>query len=117
MKFSVAPKSSRAGASVLLCAAWTYAFKFMDFLLDIYMLSEVFLSWAAWVKRASASSFSEFSASCEGLSGSGVAGLSSGRLNVTDFVGHVGRLAIGLALLFSDPSESYRVLPPVGSSS
>ena len=53
----------------------------------------------------------------EGLSGSGVIGLSSGKLNVTDFIGRVGRSAIGLALLFSDPSELYRVLPPIESSS
>src|SRR5712672_4612882 len=108
MKFSVAPKSKRAGASVLLCAAWMYALRFMDFLLDIYTLSEVFLSWAAQVKHASASSFSEFLASCEGLSGSGVIGLSSGRLNVTDFIGRIGGLAVGLALPSSDLSESYR---------
>src|SRR5712672_530602 len=115
MKFSVAPKSSRAGASVLLCAAWTYAFKFMDFLLDIYMLSEVFLSWAARVKRASASSFSEFSASSRGLSGSGAIGPSLGRLNVTDFVGRVGRSVINLVLLLSDSLESCGVLSLVGS--
>ena len=53
----------------------------------------------------------------EGLSGSGVIGLFSGRLNVTDFVGHVGRSAISLALPLSDPLESYRVLLPVKSSS
>src|SRR5712671_716963 len=116
MKFSVAPESRRTEASVLLCAAWTYALRFIDFLLDIYTLSEVFLSWAAWVKRASASSFSEFLALHEGLSGSGVAGLSSGRLNVTDFVGRVGRSAVGLALPLSDPSESHRVLPLIESS-
>src|SRR5712672_3717516 len=101
MKFSVAPESRRAGASVLLCAAWTYALRFIDFLLDMYTLSEVFLSWAAWVKRTSASWFSESSASCEGLSGSGVIGLSSGRSNVTDFVGHIGGSAVGLALPLS----------------
>src|SRR5712671_726471 len=117
MKFSVAPESRRAGVSVLLCAAWTYAFRFIDFLLDIYTLSEVFLSWAAWVRRASTSSFSESLASCEGLSGSGVIGSFSGRLNVTDFVGRVGGLAVGLVLPLSDPSESRRVLPFIGSSS
>src|SRR5712672_4293866 len=77
MKFLVAPESRRARASVLLCAAWTYALKFMDFLLDMYTLSEVFLSWAAWVKRASASSFSDSSTLREGFSDSGVIGLPS----------------------------------------
>src|SRR5712675_535923 len=85
----------------------------MDFRLDMYMLSNVFLSWAAWVRCASASSFSDSLASYEGLSGSGVVGLSSGRLNVTDFVRHVGGLVVSLALSLSDPSESYRVLLPV----
>src|SRR5712672_3806843 len=117
MKFLVAPESKRAGASILRCAAWTYALKFMDFLLDMYMLSEVFLSWAAWVKRASASSFSDSSASYEGLLGSGVIDLSSGRSNVTNFVGHVGRLVVGLVLPPSDPLELYRVLLPVESLS
>src|SRR5712671_4072620 len=117
MKFSVAPESRRAVASILLCVAWMYALRFMDFLLDMYTLSEVFLNWAAWVRRTSASSFSELSASYEGLLGSGVIGLSSSRLNVTDFVGCVGRSAVGLALLLSDSSESYRVLPPIESSS
>src|SRR5712671_6117439 len=117
MKFSVAPESNRVGVSVLLCTAWTYAFRLMDFLLDIYTLSKVFLNWAAWVRCASASSFSDSSASYEGLLSSGVVGLSSGRLNITDFVGHVSGLVIDLVLPLSDPSESYRVLLPVESSS
>src|SRR5712671_3935525 len=117
MKFLVAPESNRAGVSVLLCMVWTYAFRLIDFLLDMYTLSKVFLSWAAWVRHASASSFSDSSASYEGLSGSGVIGLSSSRLNVTDFVRRVGGLVICLALLPSDPSESYRVSLPVESSS
>src|SRR5712671_8050701 len=99
MKFSVAPESRRAGASVLLCAAWMYVFRFMDFRLDMYTLSEAFLSWAAWVKRASASSFSEFSASYEDFSGLGVIGSYFSRLNVTDFVGCVSGSAVGLVLL------------------
>src|SRR5882672_1211222 len=88
----------------------------MDFQLDMYTLSEVFLSWAAWVRRASTSSFSDSSASYEGVSGSGVVSLSSGRLNVTNFIGHVSGLVVGLALPLSNPSESYRVLLPVKSS-
>src|SRR5712671_350364 len=89
----------------------------MDFRLDMYMLSDIFLSWAVWVRCTSALSFSNSSASYEGLSGSGVVGLSFGRLNVTDFVGCVDGLAVGLVLLPSDPSESYKVLLPVESSS
>src|SRR5712671_5822817 len=88
----------------------------MDFRLDMYMLSDVFLNWAAWVRHTSASSFSNSSALSEGLSGSGVIGLSSGRLNVTDFIGRVGRSVVDLALPLSDPSELYRVLPFIGSS-
>src|SRR5712671_4666389 len=99
MKFSVAPESRRAVASILLCAAWMYALRFMDFLLDMYTLSEVFLNWAAWVRRASAPSFSESSASCEGVSGLGVIGLSSGKLNITNFVWHVDGSVVGLTLL------------------
>jgi len=81
------------------------------------MLSNVFLSWAAWVRHASALSFSDSLASYEGLSGSGVSGLSSSRLNVTDFVGHIDESVVGLALLLSDSSESYRVSLPVKLSS
>jgi len=117
MKFSVAPESRRAGASVLLCAAWMYALRFMDFLLDMYMLSEVFLNWAAWVRCTSALSFSELLVSCEGVSGSGVIGLSSGKLNVTDFVGHVGGLIVSSSLPPSDLSESFKVLHLIESSS
>src|SRR5712671_7874385 len=113
MKFSVAPKSNRVGASILLCVVWTYAFRFMDFLLDMYMLSEVFLSWVAWVRRASASSFSELPASYKGLLGSGIISSSSSKLNVTDFVRCVGESAVGLVLLPPDPSEPYRVLLPI----
>ena len=83
----------------------------------MYMLSNVFLSWTAWVRRASASSFSDLLASYEGLSGLGIVGLSSGRLNMTDFVGHVGGLVVGLTLPPSDSLESYRVLLPVESLS
>src|SRR5712675_907734 len=89
----------------------------MDFRLDMYTLSDVFLNWAAQVRCASASLFSDSLVSYEGLSGSGVIGLSSGRSNMTDFVGHVGGLVVGLVLPLSDPSELYRVLLPVESSS
>ena len=71
----------------------------------------------AAVTHVSTSSFSDSSALYKGLSGSGVVGLSSGRLNVTDFVGRVSGLVVGLALSLSDPSESYRVLLPIESSS
>jgi len=91
--------------------------RFMDFLLDMYTLSEVFLSWVAWVRHTSTSLFLESLTSRKGLSGSGVIGLSSSKLNVTDFVRRVGGSAVGLALLPSDPLESYRVLLPVKSSS
>src|SRR5712675_3336029 len=117
MKFSVAPESRRAGASVLLCAAWMYVFRFMDFRLDMYTLSEAFLSWAAWVRRTSASSFFELSASYEESSNSGVLSLFSGELNVTDFIRRVDGSAVGLGLPLSDSSRSYRVLLPVESSS
>src|SRR5712671_919517 len=88
----------------------------MDFWLDMYTLSNDFLSWAAWVRRVSASSFSDSSVSYEWLLGSGVIGLSSGRLNVTDFVGRIDRSVISLASPPSDSSESYSVLLPVESS-
>src|SRR5712672_307201 len=83
----------------------------------MYTLSEVFLSWAAWVRRAFASSFSGFLASREGVPGSGVIGLPSGRLNVTDFVGCIGGSVVGLALPSSDLSESYKVSSFIESSS
>jgi len=81
----------------------------------MYTLSDVFLSWAAWVRRTSASSFSDLSASYEGLSGLGIIGLSFGGLNITDFVGHVDGSAVSLVLLPFDPSESYKVLLPIES--
>src|SRR5712671_6559120 len=89
----------------------------MDFQLDMYTLSDDFLSWAAWVRRMSASLFSDSSVSYEGFSGLGVVGLSSGRLNITDFIGCVDGSVIGLALQPSDSSELYSVLLPVELSS
>src|SRR5712675_2725947 len=105
MKFSVAPESRRAGASVLLCAAWTYARKFIDFLFDMYMLSDVFLSHAACVRRASASSLWEvgFSISsarpsaASSASSEGVSGVLSGRSKVTV----LGDCMDSLAIAFS----------------
>src|SRR5712675_416359 len=132
MKFSVAPESSRAGASVLRCAAWTYAFRIIDFRLDMYTFSDVFLSHAACVRRASTSSFWEVGSSVSLLwslaelsaSYGGVSGLSSGRLNVTDLVGVsdilfmlLVRLGIDSVSSFSDSSESHRVSLLVESSS
>src|SRR5712672_3577859 len=116
MKFSVAPESSRVGVSVLLCMAWTYALRLIDFRLDMYTLSDVLLNWAAWVRCASASLFSDSSASCGRSSGSDVVGLSSGRLNVTNFVGRINESVVSLALPLSELPESYRVSLPVESS-
>src|SRR5712671_5427704 len=132
MKFSVAPESSRAGASVLRCAAWTYAFRIIDFRLDMYTFSDVFLSHAACAKRASTSSFWEVGSSVSLLwslaessaSYDGVLGSSSGRSNVTDLVGVsdilfmlLVRSGIDSVSSFSDSSESHRVLLLVESSS
>jgi len=88
----------------------------MDFLLDIYTLSEVFLNWVAWVRRVSTSSFFELLVLCEGILGSGVIGLFSGKLNVTDFIGRVGGLVVGLVLPPSDPPELFKVSLPIESS-
>src|SRR5712675_1208993 len=132
MKFSVAPESNRAGASVLRCAAWTYAFRIIDFRLDMYTFSDVFLSHAACARRASTSSFWEVGSSVSLLwslaessaSYNGVSGLSSGRSNVTDLVGVSDilfmlpvRSGIDSVSLFSDSSESHRVSLLVESSS
>src|SRR5712672_2852699 len=132
MKFSVAPESSRAGASVLRCAAWTYAFRIIDFRLDMYTFSDVFLSHAACARRASTSSFWEVGSSVSLLwslaessaSYGGVSGLSSGRLNVTDLVGVsdilfmlLVRSGIDSVSSFSDSSESHRVSLLADSSS
>src|SRR5712671_8013353 len=91
MKFSVAPESRRAGASVLLCAAWTYTRKLIDFLFDMYTLSDVFLSHAVCTRRVSTSSLWEvrFSVSlvCSSVvlsaSSEGVSGVFPGRAKVT----------------------------------
>jgi len=132
MKFSVAPESNKAGASVLRCAAWTYAFRVIDFRLDMYTFSEVFLSHAACASRSSTSSFWEVGSSVSLLcslaessaSYSGVSGLFSGRSNVTDLVGVsdilfmlLVRSGIDSVSSFSDSSESHRVSLLVESSS
>src|SRR5712672_1880403 len=104
MKFSVAPESRRAGASVLLCAAWTYARKFIDFLFDMYTLSDVFLSHAVRVWRVSTSSLWEAgfsissvcpSAALSALSG--VSGVSSGRSKATVLGVCIDSLAIAFS--------------------
>src|SRR5712672_373789 len=132
MKFSVAPESNRAGASVLRCAAWTYAFRVIDFRLDMYTFSEVFLSHAARASRSSTSSFWEVGSSVSLLcslaessaSYDGVLGLSFGRSNVTDLVGvsdilfmFLVRSGIDSVSSFSDSSESHKVSLFVESSS
>src|SRR5712672_4247825 len=132
MKFSVAPESSRAGASVLRCAAWTYAFRIIDFWLDMYTFSDVFLSHAVCARRASTSSFWEVGSSVlslwslaeSSLSCSVVPELSSGRLNVTDlslvsdslFMSFT-RLSTGSVSSSSDSLESHNVSLFVESSS
>src|SRR5712671_5578349 len=96
MKFSVAPESRRAGASVLLCAAWTYARRFIDFRFDMYTLSDAFLSHAVCARRVSTSSFWEVGLSVSSLcsfvsssaSSEGGLGMLLGRSNVTVLVGH-----------------------------
>src|SRR5712671_3950841 len=132
MKFSVAPESSRVGASVLRCAAWTYAFRIIDFRLDMYTFSDVFLNHAACARRASTSSLWEVGSSVlslwslvESLVSCGRAsGSSSRRSNVTDLFGTSDNLfipfvrsAIGSVLLYSDSSESHNVSLFVESSS
>src|SRR5712675_2345940 len=119
MKFSVAPESRRVGASVLLCVAWTYAFRFIDFLLDIYTLSDVFLSHAVWTRRVSVSSFCDAGCwmsilSLSSLSGSSVwrgvlllVSPSFGKSKVTVFNGCIDGSVVGLALSLSDSSESH----------
>src|SRR5712672_1046944 len=105
MKFSVAPESRRVGASVLLCAAWTYARRFIDFLFDMYILSDVFLSHAACVRRASASSFREvglsISSVCPSAASSaspeGVSGVPSGRSKATVLGDCIDSLAIAFS--------------------
>src|SRR5712675_3760624 len=132
MKFSVAPESSKAGVSVLQCAAWTYAFRIIDFRLDMYTLSDAFLNQAVCTKRASASLFWEVGFSVSSLcslaessaSYNGVLGLSSDRSNVTDLTGVsdilfmlLVRSGIDSVSSFSDSSESHRVSLLVESSS
>src|SRR5712675_2108573 len=104
----------------------------MDFRLDMYTFSDVFLSHAACARRASTSSFWEVGSSVSLLwslaessaSYDGVSGLLSGRSNVTDLVGVsdilfklLVRSGIDSVSSFSDSSESHRVSLLVESSS
>src|SRR5712671_1228245 len=124
IKFSVAPKSRRAGVSVLLCAAWTYALRFIDFLLDIYTLSDVFLSHAVWTRCVSVSSFCDAgcwvltlsSSLSSSFSGSSVwhgvlllVNSSFGKSKVTVFNGCVDGSVVGLVSLSSNSSEPHKV--------
>src|SRR5712675_1660281 len=105
MKFSIAPESRRAGASVLLCAAWTYARKLIDFLFDMYILSDVFLSHAVCVRRVSTSSLWEVGLSISSVrssaalsaSSEGVSGVSPGRSKVTVLGDCIDSLAIAFS--------------------
>ena len=109
----------------------------MDFRLDMYTLSDVFLSHAAWTRRSSASLFWEvvvwmwqlstsfvslpIGSSTSGFDGSWVVVVNSSigvfvssRSNVTVFTGLTGLVG---GVSSSDSSESYRVSLPVESSS
>src|SRR5712675_1711040 len=124
MKFSVAPESSKAGASVLRCAAWMYALRVIDFRLDMYTFSDVFLSHAACARCVSTSSLWEVGSSVSSLwslaessaSYREVLGSFSWRSNVTDLSGASDNLfmlfvrsVIGSTSSLSDPSESHSV--------
>src|SRR5712671_649417 len=132
MKFSVAPESSRAGVSVLLCAAWTYALRLMAFRLDMYTFSDVFLNHTVCASRASTSSFWEVGSSASSLRSLVESSASCGevswssvdRSNVTDLVGSSDNLfmflvrsSIGFVSSFSDSSELHSVSLFVESSS
>jgi len=105
MKFSVAPESRRAGASVLLCAAWTYARKLIDFLFDMYILFDVFLSHAVCVRRVSTSSLWKVGFSISSVcpsaalsaSSEEVSGVSPGRSKVTALGDRIDSLAIAFS--------------------
>src|SRR5712671_6538327 len=102
MKFSVAPESNRAEASVRRCAAWTYAFRVIDFRLDMYTFSDVFLNQAAYARRASTSSLWEVGSSVlllwsfeeSSVSRGGALESFSGRLNATFLSGLSDNLSI-----------------------
>src|SRR5882757_8692083 len=96
----------------------------MAFRLDIYTLSDVFLSHAARTRHASASSFwdvdcwvltlssSLSSSPSDSLAWYGVSlvvNLSFGKSKVTVFDGCIGGSFVGLISSFSDSSESHRV--------
>ena len=104
----------------------------MDFRLDIYTLSDVFLSHSAWARRAFASSFWEVGSSVSPLwslaessaSYDGGLGALSGKSNVTDlgvcsdsFVIASFKSANDSVSSSSDPSELHRVSLFVESSS
>src|SRR5712672_1895576 len=115
MKFSVAPESRRAGASVLLCAAWTYARKFIDFLFDMYILSDVFLCHAVRVRRVSTSSLWEVGFSLSSVcpsaalsaSSEGESGVSPGRSKVTVLGDCIDSLAIAFSRLIRRSDSSF----------
>src|SRR5712671_2500755 len=94
----------------------------MDFRLDMYTLSDVFLNHAACTRRSSASSFWEVATwiwqpgrfSCSSSSGMGCLVSSFGRSNETIFAGGVDD---GLNSLLLDSSESHSVSLLVESSS
>src|SRR5712672_326387 len=124
MKFSVAPESNRAGALVLRCTAWTYAFRVIDFRLDMYTLSDVFCSHAVCARRVSTSSFWEVGFSVSSLwsllkslvSRDRVSDSSSGKTNVTCLVGvsdssfmSFVRLVTDFSVSSSDSSELHSV--------
>src|SRR5712671_2536852 len=95
----------------------------MDFRLDMYMLSNVFLNHATCTRCTSALSFWEVvvwilqssPSNCSSMSYRTSLVSSFGRLNVTIFVGGVTWLVAGASS--SDSLESHRVLLPVESSS
>ena|SRR5712671_1439555 len=94
----------------------------MDFRLDMYMLSDVFLNHAVCTRRSSASSLWEVTTwiwqpgrfNCSSSLDMGCSASSPGRSNETVFAGGVD---VGLSSSLSDSSESYRVSLPVESSS
>src|SRR5712672_2517083 len=93
----------------------------MDFRLDMYTLSDVFLNHAACTRCSSASSFWEVATwiwqlgrfSCSSSSGMGCLVSSLGRSNETVFAGGVDG---GLDSSLSDSLESHSVSLPVESS-
>jgi len=96
MKFSVTRLNLRGqGLPFSCCAAWIYALRLTDFLLDMYTFSDVFLNHAACasrgvdlvVLRVGSSVSSSWSSVRLLTSYDGVSGSGSERSNVTDLVG------------------------------